>query len=174
MRKAIALILFLIISAVATANTSSTATAIDGRFKVSGRVIDESTLQPLPYAIVKVSNLDLWATTDANGTFAIENIPQGPTSIEVRTLGYVTRTVQFNINRNTDLKNIRLKEENLSIPGVEVTARKKSTIGTTTYSIDRNTLDHSQALSLNDIMALLPGGQTVNSTLTDEIGRAHV
>ena len=168
MRKAIALILFLIISAVATANTSSTAIAIDGRFKVSGRVIDESTLQPLPYAIVKVSNLDLWATTDANGTFVIENIPQGPTSIEVRTLGYVTRTVQFNINRNTDLKNIRLKEENLSIPGVEVTARKKSTIGTTTYSIDRNTLDHSQALSLNDIMALLPGGQTVNSTLTDD------
>jgi len=168
MRKAIALILFLTISAVATANTSSTAIAIDGRFKVSGRVIDESTLQPLPYAIVKVSNLDLWATTDANGTFAIENIPQGPTSIEVRTLGYVTRTVQFNINRNTDLKNIRLKEENLSIPGVEVTARKKSTIGTTTYSIDRNTLDHSQALSLNDIMALLPGGQTVNSTLTDD------
>lgn len=168
MRKAIALILFLTISAVATANTSSTAIVIDGRFKVSGRVIDESTLQPLPYAIVKVSNLDLWATTDANGTFAIENIPQGPTSIEVRTLGYVTRTVQFNINRNTDLKNIRLKEENLSIPGVEVTARKKSTIGTTTYSIDRNTLDHSQALSLNDIMALLPGGQTVNSTLTDD------
>lgn len=168
MRKAIALILFLTISAVATANTSSTAIAIDGRFKVSGRVIDESTLQPLPYAIVKVSNLDLWATTDVNGTFAIENIPQGPTSIEVRTLGYVTRTVQFNVNRNTDLKNIRLKEENLSIPGVEVTARKKSTIGTTTYSIDRNTLDHSQALSLNDIMALLPGGQTVNSTLTDD------
>ena len=168
MRKAIALILFLTISAVATANTSSTAIAIDGRFKVSGRVIDEHTLQPLQYAIVKVSNLDLWATTDANGTFVIENIPQGPTSIEVRTLGYVTRTVQFNINRNTDLKKIRLKEENLSIPGVEVTARKKSTIGTTTYSIDRNTLDHSQALSLNDIMALLPGGQTVNSTLTDD------
>ena len=168
MRKAIALILFLIISAVTTANTSSTAIAIDGRFKVSGHVIDEHTLQPLSYAIVKVSNLDLWATTDANGTFVIENIPQGPTSIEVRTLGYVTRTVQFNINRNTDLKNIRLKEENLSIPGVEVTARKKSTIGTTTYSIDRNTLDHSQALSLNDIMALLPGGQTVNSTLTDD------
>ena len=168
MRKAIAVILFLTISAVATANTSSAAIAIDGRFKVSGRVIDEHTLQPLSYAIVKVSNLDLWATTDANGTFAIENIPQGPTSIEVRTLGYVTRTVQFNINRNTDLKNIRLKEENLSIPGVEVTARKKSTIGTTTYSIDRTTLDHSQALSLNDIMALLPGGQTVNSTLTDD------
>ena len=139
-----------------------------GRFKVSGRVLDSRTMQPLPYAIVKVLNLELWAATDANGMFAIENVPQGPASIEVRTLGYISRTVQFNLNRNTDLKNIQLKEENLSIPGVEVTARKRSTIGTTTYSIDRATLDHSQALSLNDIMALLPGGQTINSTLTDD------
>ena len=160
MKKAITLILFLIISAAAMAE--------GGRFKVSGRVLDSRTMQPLPYAIVKVLNLELWAATDANGMFAIENVPQGPASIEVRTLGYVSRTVQFNLNRNTDLKNIQLKEENLSIPGVEVTARKRSTIGTTTYSIDRATLDHSQALSLNDIMALLPGGQTINSTLTDD------
>ena len=160
MKKAITLLLFLIISAAAMA---------DGvRFKVSGRVLDDHTMLPLQYAIVKVSNLELWATTDANGKFAIENVPQGSASIEVSTLGYVTRTIQFNINRNTDFKNIRLKEADLSIPGVEVTARKKSTIGTTTYSIDRATLDHSQALSLNDIMALLPGGQTINSTLTDD------
>lgn len=100
------------------------------RFKVSGRVLDDRTMLPLQYAIVKVSNLELWAATDANGKFAIENVPQGAASIEVSTLGYVTRT--------------------------------------TTYSIDRTTLDHSQALSLNDIMALLPGGQTINSTLTDD------
>lgn len=160
MRKAITLLLFLIISAAAIADNI--------RFKVSGHVLDNRTMQPIQYAIVKVSNLELWAATDANGMFIIENVPQGTVSIEVSTLGYVTRTVQFNIRHNTDLKNIRLKEANLSIPGVEVTARKRSTMGTTTYSIDRTTLDHSQALSLNDIMALLPGGQTVNSTLTDD------
>lgn len=160
MKHVITLLLLCIISAAATAN--------DGRYRVSGRVLDDHTMQPLSYAIVKVLNLELLATTDANGTFCIENVPQGPTSIEIRTLGYITRAIQFNLERNTDLKNIRLKEENLSIPGVEVTARKRSTIGTTTYSIDRTTLDHSQALSLNDIMALLPGGQTVNSTLMDD------
>ena len=160
MRKAITLLLFLIISAAAIADNI--------RFKVSGHVLDNRTMQPIQYAIVKVSNLELWAATDANGMFIIENVPQGTVSIEVSTLGYVTRTVQFNIRHNTDLKNIRLKEANLSIPGVEVTARKRSTMGTTTYSIDRTTLDHSQVLSLNDIMALLPGGQTVNSTLTDD------
>ena len=160
MKNVITLLLLCIISAAATAN--------DGRYRVSGRVLDDHTMQPLSYAIVKVLNLELWATTDANGTFCIENVPQGPTAIEVRTLGYITRAIQFNLEHNTDLKNIRLKEENLSIPGVEVTARKRSTIGTTTYSIDRTTLDHSQALSLNDIMSLLPGGQTVNSTLMDD------
>ncbi len=160
MKNVITLLLLCIISAAATAN--------DGRYRVSGRVLDDHTMQPLSYAIVKVLNLELWATTDANGTFRIENVPQGPTAIEVRTLGYITRAIQFNLEHNTDLKNIRLKEENLSIPGVEVTARKRSTIGTTTYSIDRTTLDHSQALSLNDIMSLLPGGQTVNSTLMDD------
>ena len=160
MKNVITLLLLCIISAAATAN--------DGRYRVSGRVLDDHTMQPLSYAIVKVLNLELWATTDANGTFRIENVPQGPTTIEVRTLGYITRAIQFNLEHNTDLKNIRLKEENLSIPGVEVTARKRSTIGTTTYSIDRTTLDHSQALSLNDIMSLLPGGQTVNSTLMDD------
>ena len=146
MKNVITLLLLLIISATATAN--------DGRYRVSGRVLDDHTMQPLSYAIVKVLNLELLATTDANGTFCIENVPQGPTAIEVRTLGYITRAIQFNLEHNTDLKNIRLKEENLSIPGVEVTARERSTIGTTTYSIDRTTLDHSQALSLNDVMSL--------------------
>lgn len=120
MRKAITLLLFLIISAAAIADNI--------RFKVSGHVLDNRTMQPIQYAIVKVSNLELWAATDANGMFIIENVPQGAVSIEVSTLGYVTRTVQFNIRHNTDLKNIRLKEANLSIPGVEVTARKRSTM----------------------------------------------
>ena len=96
MRKAITLLLFLIISAAAIADNI--------RFKVSGHVLDNRTMQPIQYAIVKVSNLELWAATDANGMFIIENVPQGTVSIEVSTLGYVTRTVQFNIRHNTDLK----------------------------------------------------------------------
>lgn len=129
-----------------------------GRYTVSGRVLDEHDLKPLPYATVKVLNLELWAITDEGGAFTIVNVPEGATTIEITTLGYVARSISFTLSRNTDLKNIRLKEDNLSLPGVEVTARKQSTTGTTTYTLDRTTLDHSQVLSLNDIMSLLPGG----------------
>ena len=159
-RNILLLIFFLIETAAVMAGT--------GRYTVSGRVLDEHDLKPLPYATVKVLNLELWAITDEGGAFTIANVPEGTTTLEITTLGYVTRSISFTLSHNTDLKNIRLKEDNLSLPGVEVTARKQSTTGTTTYTLDRTTLDHSQVLSLNDIMSLLPGGQTVNSTLMND------
>lgn len=139
-----------------------------GHFSVSGRVLDDHDSKPLSYATVKILNMELWAVADDNGSFLITNVPEGQVTVEVRTLGYVTRSFSFKLTRDTDLKNIRMKEDNLSIPGVEVTARKKSTTGATTYTMDRTTLDHSQVLSLGDITALLPGGQTVNSTLMND------
>lgn len=137
-------------------------------YTVSGTVLDDRTLKPLAYSTVKIQNMELWAIADNNGNFVIANVPEGQQTVEVKTLGYVTRTVTFRLSRDTNLKNIRLKEDNLSIPGIEVTAKKRTVTGTTAYTMDRTTLDHSQVLNLSDITALLPGGQTVNATLMDD------
>ena len=135
---------------------------------VSGKILDDKTSQPLAFATVRVKDMDLWAIADDKGNFTLANVPDGALTIEVTTLGYVSRTFRFSLNRDTDLKNIRMKEDNLSIPGVEVTAKKRAGVGTTSYVMDRTTLDHSQVLSLSDITALLPGGQTVNSSLMND------
>ena len=137
-------------------------------YTISGRILDDKTSQPLSYASVKVRDMELWAVADDNGNFSIANVPEGTLTIEVRTLGYVSRMYRFSLTRDTDLKNIRMKEDNLSIPGVEVTAKKRAGAGTTSYVMDRTALDHSQVLSLSDITALLPGGQTVNSSLMND------
>ena len=139
-----------------------------GHFSVSGKVLDDHDSKPLSYATVRILNMELWAIAGEDGSFAIANVPEGQVTVEVRALGYVSRSFVFHLSRDTNLKNIRMKEDDLSIPGVEVTARKKSTTGATTYTMDRTTLDHSQVLSLGDITALLPGGQTVNSTLMND------
>lgn len=157
-----------IITTVLLAATTAWATAATVGHTVSGKVLDNTTQKPLAYATVRIEGMELWAVTDADGLFRITNVPEGQQTIEVRTLGYVTRTVAFRLTKDTDLRNIRLKEDNLSIPGIEVTAKKKAGIGTTSYTMDRTTLDHSQVLNLSDITALLPGGQTVNSTLMDD------
>lgn len=137
-------------------------------YVVSGRVIEDNTGKPLSYATVIIQNMELWALSDDNGKFTINNVPGGNVTLEVQILGFVTRTITFSLKHDTDLKSIRMKEDNLSIPGVEVTARKKNVTGATTYTMDRTTLDHSQVLSLSDISALLPGGKTVNSTLMND------
>lgn len=161
MRRALLFIYFLIASVVV-------AMAGPGRYVVRGKVLDARNMTPLAYAAVRVQNLELWAITNEAGAFTINNVPAGETTVQVSTLGYVTRTITFMLNNDTDLKNIRLKEDNLSLPDVEVTARKQSGTGTTTYTLDRTALDHSQVLSLSDIMALMPGGQTTNATLIDD------
>lgn len=148
--------------------TTLAAMADNGHFSVSGTVLDDRTKEPIPYATVKIRNVELWTVADGNGKFTIVNVPDGKVVVEIRSLGYVTRTVTFSLSHDTDLKNIRMKEDNLSLSGVEVTARKKTTLGTTVYTMDRNTLDHSQVLSLSDISALLPGGQTVNTSLMND------
>ncbi len=156
------LIIYLLLTAI------SEILAAGKAYTVSGTVLDERTLKPLAYSTVKIQNMELWAIADGNGRFVIANVPEGQQTIDVKTLGYVTRTVTFMLSKDTDLKNIRLKEDNLSIPGIEVTAKKRTAANTTSYTIDRTTLDHSQVLNLSDITALLPGGQTVNATLMND------
>ncbi len=160
MRIGLAFLLYIFFSISSIANPN--------RFSVSGKVVDDITQKPLSYATIRIQNMELWAISDDNGRFVIANVPTGQVTVEVKTLGYVTRTFAFALNRDTDLKNIRMKEDNLSVPGIEVTARKKSVTGATTYIMDRTTLDHSQVLNLSDISALLPGGQTVNSSLMND------
>ena len=137
-------------------------------FTIKGRVLDNRTLSPISYASIQVLELGHSTITDENGSFKLSNIRRGKIELSISVLGYVTRIITFNINNDTDLKNIRLKEDNLALPEVQVTSKSNNKAGTTSYILDRTTLDHSQILNLSDISALLPGGQTVNSTLIND------
>lgn len=58
--------------------------------------------------------------------------------------------------------------KSLRLPDVEVTAQRRTLQGTTSYIMDRTTLDHAQTINISDIMSLLPGGKTINSTLMND------
>lgn len=69
-RNILLLIFFLIETAAVMAGT--------GRYTVSGRVLDEHDLKPLPYATVKVLNLELWAITDEGVRSPLPMCPREP------------------------------------------------------------------------------------------------
>lgn len=135
---------------------------------IAGRVADEETQKPIEFASILMKENGLWAITAADGTFRIKNIPAGKVVLTIQCLGYATRQIALDINKDIPRLRINLKQENLKLDEVTVTAKRKDNESTTSYTIDRAALDQQQLLNVSDIATLLPGGKTVNATLMSD------
>ncbi len=143
-------------------------TALAQQVTIGGNVIDEETQKPVEFASVLMKENGFWAITGTDGSFSIRNIPVGKVSLTIQCLGYATRQITLDINRDIPRLRIKLKQENLKLDEVTVTAKRKDNEGTTSYTIDRTALDNQQILNVGDVSTLLPGGKTINSTLMSD------
>ena len=132
---------------------------------LSGKVVSDDNGKPIEYASVLVAEGGLWAITDAKGQFAIKGVGKGRLTLTVQCLGYQKRTLSITVNNDVTNLNLKLKEDNLILDEVTITAKRKRDESTTSYTIDRAALDNQQLLSLGDIQTLLPGGKSSNPTL---------
>lgn len=135
---------------------------------VAGRVTDDASGKPVEFASILMKETGLWAISGADGRFTIKQVPQGRTVVTIQCLGYATRTLALDIRRDMPRLNIRLKQDNLLLDEVTVTAHRKHDEATTSYTIDRQALDQQQLLNIVDIATLLPGGKTVNPSLMND------
>lgn len=143
--------LFIIASSLAVAQTGS----------LSGHILEEKTHIPVEFATIWVQgSTGIGAITDKNGYFCIQHFPEGENTISVSCLGYASRSLKVDIKDYTKEFVVYLSEQSLAIDEVTVTAHRKMEEATTTYTMDRTVLDHLQAVSLADVMSLLPGEQT--------------
>jgi len=143
-------------------------TAQAQQITIAGRVADEETQKPIEFASILMKENGLWAITGVDGTFRIKNIPAGKVVLTIQCLGYATRQIALDINKDIPRLRINLKQENLKLDEVTVTAKRKDNESTTSYTIDRAALDQQQLLNVSDIATLLPGGKTVNATLMSD------
>lgn len=65
-------------------------------FPISGRVIDQSTGESLPYAIVRLNGTKISTSTNSDGYFTLLNIPSDTCSLTINYIGYQTDTYQLN------------------------------------------------------------------------------
>ena len=150
-------ILLLVVGATSTAKAQGVL--------LNGTIKAKSDGTPVEYATVTLKEFELWAITDNKGRFAIKNVPSGSVTLTVRCLGFATFTTKVNVKTGMPHIDISLNDDNLKLNEVEVVAKRKGDAATTSYTIDRLALDNRQALNLGDIMSLLPGGKTWNSSL---------
>lgn len=135
---------------------------------ISGRIMEAGSDNPVIGAVVRIGDDYLWAVADAEGEFSFENVQQGKYDLEASCLGYMSITVEIDVNKDIEGLEIRLYENSLALDEVVVTAQKaKDGLGTT-HNLGRDALNHLQLSNMTDVAALLPGGKTVNPDLTSE------
>lgn len=135
---------------------------------MAGRVTDEESGAPIEYASILMNANGFWAITNSNGEFTIKNVPVGKTVLIIQSLGYAKRELVMNITRDMPRMRLTLKQESLKLDEVTVTAKRKTDEATTSYTIDRTTLDNQQLINVGDITTLMPGGKTINPTLMND------
>ena len=96
---------------------------------IRGSVIDSKTQQPLSHASVLVVGMVITTTTDAEGHYALNNLPLGKVKIEVRSAGYRTLRQEVTTERNyTNEKNFELTPDEIALDEVVVSANRSLTL----------------------------------------------
>ena len=62
--------------------------------KITGKVLDQETGNPLPGVNVLLENTSMGAATDPDGDFVILDIPPGLYTVKLSFIGYATVTIE--------------------------------------------------------------------------------
>ena len=121
-----------------------------------GTVKDEQG-QPIELAAV-VLNRALGTSTRRDGSFTLTNIPRGSYQWEVSYVGYETARGTLVIKTGRERLDVVLKELNLGLKEVMVTARQNQ-MGSIS-EIGQEAIRHLQPKSVGDMLQLMPGNLT--------------
>ena len=137
------------------------------KVKITGTVYEYDAANkrvPLGYATVSIPDMALGTTSSDNGKYELVGVPTGKVRMSIQYLGKLPIDTLVNVTKNMSL-NFTLQNENFRLKEVTVTATNSRAGRSTASSISRQAMDHMQATSLSDLMALLPGGLSQNQDL---------
>ncbi len=123
------------------AQTSAPSAANPG--SISGKVIDKTSKQPIPYVNISVKQADKVITggiTQDNGNFSIKNLPLESFTVEILFMGYKKETVTVTLTsatRSVNLNTISLEEEAVQLKGVDIVSERSTMV----QKIDRKVIN---------------------------------
>ena len=133
-------------------------------YDISGRILDASG-DALPMSPVVIRNLNIFTVTDMDGRFTFYDIPCGDHVFVVHHLGFHPFEKEVTITEPVDNLILQLEAQSLTLGSVEVTAQRGTNTGTSSF-IGAQAIEHVQAVSIRDIMQLVPGAVTQNTDMT--------
>jgi hypothetical protein len=141
--------------------------------KISGRITDAETGEPLIAANVIIKGTLMGAASDVNGHFAIINVPPGDYTVETLMVGY--QTLQFdNVRVRIDLTteiNAAMHFTTLNLgETVVVTAERSLVLKDMTSSLSTTSAEQIESLPVQSITEVL----RLNAGIVESDGRLHI
>ncbi len=120
---------------------------------LSGTITDGSN--PIPFATIQIKATNLGTASDKNGSFKLEELPDGKQTLVIKALGYKTKELSVTIDQNKPLNiNINLDDDVLGIDQVVVTAdkapKRRVDASMIVNAMTPKQLDQVQAVTLSD------------------------
>ena len=96
--------------------------------RVEGRATDAETGEPLPGVNLTLEGTAFGAATDAEGTFAIEDVPPGAYTLVASFIGYATQRLPLDVRAGeTTRRDVAFAEDDVLLQDVEVIGRRATT-----------------------------------------------
>ncbi len=93
-------------------------------FTLTGKVVDATSGENLPFATVMIKNTKQGSQTNVDGYFTLLKVPSDTTTLEVSYVGFVTRTFHLNPKLNLDDLKIEIDPATGVLEEVSVTEKK--------------------------------------------------
>ena len=144
------------------------AISLHAQVTLRGTVTNSSDATPVEFATVTLQPGEQWCMTDREGAFSLRANGSGNATLRVTCVGFESVETVVDLARAHDTLRLVMHPSNLQLEQVVVTAQRKTEYATTSYLIGRQALDNQQIVNVSDILTLLPGGKTVNSSLIND------
>ncbi len=139
--------------------------------KISGKVIDAKTKEPLVGVNVLLVGTTIGASTDLNGNYFIANIPTGTYSLRASLVGYTPELVK-NARVLPDLTtnvNFSLQASNVNVHEVVVEATRppvQKDITATQLTVPAKEIQTRPVSTFNQVLSSLPSIDEMNGVMT--------
>lgn len=148
-----------------------------GPGKISGRVVDDQSGEPLIGANVVVEGTTMGAATDIDGAFFVLNVPPGSYTVVASYIGYNTLRISQVVVQSelTSQLDIKLESATVTVPTVEIVAEKPLVEKDATNAIHQMRGEDIQRIPTRgylDVVALQPGAVRIGNTLYVRGGRS--
>jgi len=100
------------------------------RFALTGRIIDNASVEPLPFVNISIKGTSIGTNSNADGYFTLPRVPSDTVSLVLSAVGYKPKTVYLTPQTPQSNLLVKLESESVAIKEVVINGEKQEVLQT--------------------------------------------